>query len=334
MRRIKDTIIRDKTIMTAKKRQLTVIIPTYNVEDLIAQAIESVLWADEIFVVDSFSTDRTVEIAQSYGARVVQHEYIYSAKQKNWAIPQAKNEWILLLDSDEVVTPELRTTIEKLLADDTIDNYDGFGIARKHFFLGKFLRWGGRYPLYNIRLFHRSCRYEDRNVHAHIILDKERMAKISGDILHFSDRSLDQFFEKFNRYSTWHANYMLRVYRSGMTTVNWKQFLTNPYYAKAIIKDLWTFIPFTPMIRFLYMYVFRLGVLDGRYGFMIAFFYAFQDYVAKTKYLEMRKMKPRMRLTFQKYVAKSCASLWHTQTDHINQYVHDHFSIKSNKVRV
>ncbi len=317
--------------MTKKHRKITVIIPTYNVEDLIAGAIESVLWADEIFVVDSFSTDKTVEIAKKYGARVVQHKYIYSAKQKNWAIPQAKNEWILLLDSDEIVTDELKNTINNLLASDEIDNYDGFEIARKHFFLGKFLRWGGRYPLYNIRLFRRSCRYEDRNVHAHIILAKSKMKKIKGDILHYSDRSLDQFFEKFNRYSTWHANYMLRIYENGMTKIKWATFFTNPFYAKAIIKDLWTFIPFTPFIRFVYMYIVRFGFLDGRYGFMIAFFYAFEDYVAKTKYLEMRKKSPKLRLTLQKYVVRTCISLKELGKSQIlNSHEDENFSLNSN----
>ncbi len=316
-----------------QQKKITVIIPTFNVEDLIEQAIRSVLWADEIFVVDSFSTDRTVEIAKKYGVRVVQHEYVYSAKQKNWAIPQAKNDWILLLDSDEVVTDELRDTIQHMLATNNIESFDGFGIARKHYFLGKFLRWGGRYPLYNIRLFRKSCRYEDRNVHAHIILAKDRMKNISGDILHYSDRSLEQFFEKFNRYSTWQANYMLRVYEHGMTKISWTMFLTNPFYAKAMIKDLWTFIPLTPLIRFVYMFVLRLGFLDGRHGFMIAFFYAFQDYVAKTKYLEMRKKSPKMRLTFQKYVAKSCASLWQSHKG-FGSYVDNDFSIKSNNVTI
>ena len=316
--------------MTQKAHKLTVIIPTFNVEDLIEQAIKSVLWADEILVVDSFSTDETVAIAKKYGVRVLQHEYIYSAKQKNWTIPQAENEWILLLDSDEVVTDELRDEITRLLSSEKIEKYDGFGIGRKHYFLGKFLRWGGRYPLYNIRLFRRSCRYEDRNVHAHIILDKNRMKNLSKDILHYSDRSLDQFFEKFNRYSTWQANYMMRVYEKGMTKIAWVTFITNPFYAKAVLKDLWTFIPFTPLIRFIYMYVLRLGFLDGRHGFMIAFFYAFQDYVAKTKYLEMRKKAPKMRLTFQKYVARSCASLWQAKKEHVEQYLQDDFSIKSN----
>ena len=287
--------------MSSNKRQkITVIIPTYNVEDLIEEALRSVQWADEILVVDSFSTDKTVAIAKRWGARVLRHEYIYSAKQKNWAIPQAENDWILLLDSDEVVTPELKQTIKNLLNNpDELEKYDGFGIARKHFFFGKFLRWGGRYPLYNIRLFRKTCRYEDRDVHAHIILPKERIKNIKGDILHYSDRTLEQFFEKFNRYSTYQANYMLKMHQRGIKKINWKEIL-NPFYIKAYLKDIWQFLPFTPTLRFLYMYVFRWGFLDGRYGFMIALLYAFQDYVSRTKYLELTGRKPTLRLLFQK----------------------------------
>ncbi len=284
----------------SKREKLSVIIPTYNVEDLIAQAIKSVQWADEIFVVDSFSTDKTVQIAKKMGARVVQHEYIYSAKQKNWAIPQAKYDWILLLDSDEVVTAELRKTIEKLLRNPAeLKKYDGFGIARKHYFFGKFLRWGGRYPLYNIRLFRKTCRYEDRDVHAHIVLPKERIKNIKGDILHYSDRTLEQFFEKFNRYSTYQANYMLKIHQQGLKKFNWREVL-NPFYLKAYLKDLWQFLPFTPTLRFLYMYVFRLGFLDGRHGFMIALLYGFQDYVSRTKYLELSGRRAKLRLLIQR----------------------------------
>ncbi len=320
--------------MNSKHHNITVIIPTYNVENLIRQAITSVLWADEILVVDSFSTDNTVDIAKGYGARVLQHEYIYSAKQKNWAIPHAQHEWILLLDSDEVVTPALRKTIEQVLASDDIDHYDGFGIARKHFFLGKFLRWGGRYPLYNIRLFRKTCRYEDRDVHAHIILDKKRTKTIAGDINHYSDRSLDQFFEKCNRYSTLQAQYMMRIHENGMTKVDWVSFVTNPYYAKAVIKDAWTFLPFTPFIRFVYMYIFRFGFLDGRYGFMIAFFYAFHDYVAKTKYLAMRQKTPRARLVFQKYMARRLNALSGAKNIHINRYFENTLGTEDNKINV
>ncbi|XLQ19828.1 MAG: glycosyltransferase family 2 protein [Candidatus Moraniibacteriota bacterium] len=312
--------------MTNNGHKLTVLIPTYNEEDLIAQAIKSVLWADEIFVVDSFSTDKTVEIAESYGARVIQRKFTYHADQKNWAIPKSKYDWILVLDSDEVVTDELRDNIKKLLnSGEGMNKYDGYEIARKHFFLKKFLRWGGRYPLYNVRLFKRTIRYEDRNVHEHIILPKDKMQVVDGDMLHYSDRSLSQFFEKFNRYSTQQANYMVKAHESIFKTkVDLKQFFTNGLYTKALIKDVWFFIPGTSFARFVYMYIVRFGFLDGRYGFLIAVLYAFQDYVSKTKYLEMRDKTPKIRLAIQEFITNNC--------DALNCNMKNDFSLKSNNI--
>ncbi|MFO7807075.1 MAG: glycosyltransferase family 2 protein, partial [Candidatus Moraniibacteriota bacterium] len=252
--------------MRSTKKKLSVIIPTMEKDaDLLEGAIGSVDWADEVLVVDSSFSSKIKKIADWWNVRYLAHEYVYSAKQKNWAIPQVENEWILLLDSDEVVTNELKETIQEMLSSKEIEDFDGYGIARKHFFFGKFLRWGGRYPLYNVRLFKRSCRYEDRDVHAHIILEKERVKNIdpqNGDILHFSDRDFEQFFERFNRYSDYQAQYMMKIARNGVR-VNWISFFTNFYYFKAVIKDIWFFIPFTPFLRFLWMYVFRLGFLDG-----------------------------------------------------------------------
>lgn len=286
-----------------KRRKISVIIPAFNSSELIGDAIKSVLWADEILVVDSFSTDETVKIAKDLGARVIQHEYIYSAKQKNWAIPQATHDWILLLDTDETVTEELSQNILRLLASKDMDRCDGYGIARKHYFFGKFLRWGGRYPLYNIRLFKKTCRYEDRDVHAHIILDKRKMDSVSGDILHFSDRDMTQFMEKFNRYSTYQANYMKKVAERKIK-IDWINFFTNSIYFKSIIKDFWHFIPGASIFRFFYMYVLRLGLLDGKQGLVIAIFYGLQDYVAKTKYFESYAHDAKTRKRFQNAILR------------------------------
>ena len=289
-----------------KKRKLSVIIPTKKSDLKLAEgAIQSVLWADEIILVDSSFSQESKELGKKYGAKVLQHEYVYSAKQKNWAIPQAKNEWILLLDSDEIVTERLADNIKRMLISGEIENFDGYGIARKHFFFGKFLRWGGRYPLYNVRIFRKSCRYEDRDVHAHIILDKSRVKniepKIGGDILHFSDRTFGQFFERFNRYSTYQANYIKKVGEQGVE-INWFKFFTNFYYFKAIMKDVWFFLPFAPLLRFSWMYFVRLGFLDGKEGFIIALFYGFQDYVSKTKYKLKNNQKVRLRIKTQSYL--------------------------------
>jgi len=296
--------------------KLTVLIPTYNCASLIEDCILSVKEiADEILIVDSSSSDETLNIAQKYGARIIQREYQYSASQKNWAIPQAKNEWILLLDSDERLTERLRDEIRNLMEDeDKLAEVDGFKIARRHYFLGKWLRFGGRYPLYNVRLFRRNCRYEDRNVHAHILLPKDKMRKIKGDIIHFSDRNLDQIMEKVNRYSTYQANYMLKMSQRHLN-INWREFFTNLLVFKAVIKDIWFFIPFAPLWRFLYMYILRLGFLDGREGFLIAILYSFEDFVSKNKYKYLIRGKKKIgwllkiRMAMERFGYKKVESL-------------------------
>lgn len=283
-------------------QKISVIIPTRS-EDikLVQAAVDSVSWVDDILIADSSKTvsgKQCIEkFAQKNNARYIYREYKYSANFKNWAIPKAQEDWILLLDSDETVTNKLKIYIQSLLEVENISQFDGFGIARKHFFFGKFLRYGGRYPLYNIRLFRKKCRYEDRDVHAHIILDKHKVKNISpkdGDILHYSDRDFDQFFERFNRYSDYQARYIKKVTKK-KKDIDWKSFFADYSYFKATMKDIWFFIPGAPLLRFLWMYIIQLGILDGKHGLVIAMLYGFQDYVSKTKYYLLIGKKVRMR---------------------------------------
>ncbi|MFH1175278.1 MAG: glycosyltransferase family 2 protein [bacterium] len=294
---------------------LTVLIPTYNCEDIIEDCLKSVCdIADEILIVDSFSKDRTLEICEKYGAKIIQRKYGYSADQKNWAIPQAKNEWIFLIDSDERATECLRKEIRKELngieqkPSDKKGRINGFQIARRHYFLGKWLRFGGRYPLYNVRLFRKSCRYEDRNVHAHILLPKNQMGKLKGDIIHLSDRSLEQIMEKMNRYSTYQASYMVKM-MDRKVRIDWKELFTNSLMFKAFVKDIWFFVPFSPFFRFVYMFIFCLGFLDGREGFTVALLYSFEDFISKNKYKQIANLQKdrklgwflRLRLGMEKF---------------------------------
>lgn len=274
------------------KEKLTVLIPTYNCEDIIKDCLLSVKdIADEILIADSFSTDGTIKICKKFGVKIIQRKYGYSASQKNWAIPQAKNNWILLIDSDERLTPQLQNEIKNVMKrPNLLKKISGFEIARRHYFLGKWLKFGGRYPLYNVRLFKKTCRYEDRNVHAHILLPTNEMRKLKYDIIHESDRNLEQILEKINRYSTYQAKYMIKVVDRGIK-VDWKEFFTNYLAFKAVVKDIWFFIPFTPIWRFLYMYFLRLGFLDGREGLLIAILYGFEDFVSKNKYGQIKKKK-------------------------------------------
>lgn len=243
-----------------EKLKVTAIIPTFNEEQNIAKSIESVLWADEIIVIDSFSTDSTLEVAKRYDVNIIQHEYVNSATQKNWIIPQAKHEWIFLLDADEYATDSLIQEIRKTLNSDT--NHSGFWIRRKNFFMGKKVNYSGWQNDRVIRLFRRDvCRYEDRKVHAEIVSDGT-ISQLKGVIIHNTYKGLDHYLEKIRWYSTWKAYDKIEKGSS-----------TNLYF-NTIIK---------PIYRFLYHYVLRLGILDGKAGFIISGLNAYDIYLRGVK---------------------------------------------------
>lgn len=246
------------------RRPLTVIVPTYNEEATLRDCLESVRFADEILVVDSFSTDRTLDIARDFGARILQHEYVYSARQKNWAIPQAAHEWVLLVDSDERVTPGLRDEILELLRDGP--RHDGYWILRANHFLGKRIRHCGWGTDKVIRLFRRDLsRYEDREVHAEIDLPGT-LPVLRHTLEHHSFRSFGQYFRKLQLYSEWGA---AQLYKEGRRAGS----LT---------------LLFRPPTRFVKMYLVRGGFLDGLHGLVLSMLGAFTVYLKYARLWEMQ----------------------------------------------
>ncbi len=226
-------------------QKISAIIPTYNEEHNIIDAIESVSWADEILIVDSFSTDRTIQLAKEKGAKIIQREYQYSASQKNWAIPQAKNQWILLLDADERVSDKLRIEIQKTLENEFVN--DAYWIKRQNYFMGKKVRFSGWQGDKVIRLFKRDvCRYEDKNVHAEIICNGS-VGFLNEKLTHFTFKDIKHYLEKWDRYSTWSA---------------------KDHFDKGQRPNLYHFIA-KPAFRFFRDYIIRLGVLDGLTGLII-----------------------------------------------------------------
>jgi len=247
-----------------ERRPLTVIIPTHNEERTLPDCLESVRFADETLVVDSFSSDRTLEIARSHGARIVQREYGYSAQQKNWAIPQARHEWVLLVDADERVTPGLRDEILRLLEDGP--TADGYWIRRSNFFLGKRIRFCGWGTDRVIRLFRRDvARYQDRQVHAEIDLPGP-LPSLASPLEHHTFRSFRQYWRKLELYSEWGARQMyLEGRRAGGV-----QLLLRP------------------IGRFVRMYVLRFGFLEGAHGVVLSLLGAFTVYLKYARLWEMR----------------------------------------------
>ena len=229
----------------AEPGKLTIIVPTKNEEHNIRECLESARWADELIVCDSFSSDQTAQIAQAYTPNVVQHEYIHSAAQKNWIIPQASSEWVMILDADERITPELQADIKNAIRRG--DEYDGFRVARRTHFLGKLIRhcgWDHDRPL---RVFKRDKgRYENREVHAAII-DPGNVGQLDGHLIHYTDRDLKNYFEKFDRYSSLKA---ADTFRRGEKFRLWALLVKPP-------------------VRFLKMYILNLGFLDGFHGLLL-----------------------------------------------------------------
>jgi glycosyltransferase involved in cell wall biosynthesis len=241
--------------------KLTAIIPTYNEQDNIAEAIACVSFADEILIVDSFSTDNTLSIATQFEkVKIIQREYGYSASQKNWAIPQATHEWILLLDADERITEALK--IEILKAIQQPEAHVAYWITRSNIFMGKPLKYVWKNDSV-IRLFKRDfCRYEDKNVHAEIIA-KGSVGKLSNVLIHdtYQYKGLENHLLKNYRYSTWAAYDKLDKTR-------------NVSLFHLAIK---------PIAAFLKRYIVQLGFLDGKPGFIISVFGAWGVFLRYVK---------------------------------------------------
>jgi glycosyltransferase involved in cell wall biosynthesis len=197
------------------RARISVIVPTGNREDVIEDCLKSVRWADELIVVDSFSTDGSLQIARKYADRILQHEYGFSVKQKNWAIPKATSDWVLIVDTDERVTARLRAEIETVLAAPT--EHNAFRIPRENVVLGRTVRGAGYYPDYQVRLFRRDkARYELRRVHGHMVVDGS-VGTLGAPIIHYTHRSLDQTVGNLLlMMTTWEAEERsLRVARNG-----------------------------------------------------------------------------------------------------------------------
>jgi glycosyltransferase involved in cell wall biosynthesis len=250
--------------------KLTAIIPTFNESHNIDEVLKSVDFADEIMIVDSFSTDDTIEKAKKHTNFIIQREYGYSASQKNWAIPQANNQWILLVDADERVTPELKNEIIELLKSPSINDYDGYWIYRLNEFMGQKIKFGGFRNDRVIRLFKRdTCRYEDKQVHAEITT-KGKIGKLKNKLTHNTYISFDHHIEKLNRYAWYQAN-----------DFNKSTGVLTPYHF--VIKPAW---------RFFKHYIVQGGFRDGFVGLTLAFF---QYYAVFTRYVKIWLLRKNMK---------------------------------------
>jgi glycosyltransferase involved in cell wall biosynthesis len=230
---------------------LSVVIITRNEESNIGRTLASVAWADERIVVDSGSTDRTFDIARQKGAKVFEEPWKGYAQQKNSAVAKASGDWVLSIDADEEVSPELTASIQQVIARATSEVV-GYFIARRNLFLGRWIRHGGFYPDRKLRLFQRGKgKFEERAVHETMRVDGPT-AVLQGDLIHNAYPTLTGYIETMNRYSSLGAEVAIR---KGQLSQSLPSFIWN--------------IRLRPVLNFVWNYFFRAGFLDGREGFLL-----------------------------------------------------------------
>jgi glycosyltransferase involved in cell wall biosynthesis len=236
---------------------ISALVTTYNEERHIADCLASLNWCDEVLVVDSFSTDRTPEIVRGCErARFVQRTYYGSASQKNWAMDQTQNEWVLILDADERCTAELRAEITALFRDGE-PAHDAYTIKRRVFFLGKVIRFSGWQHDRVVRLLRRDAgRYPNRRVHADM-LTRTPAPVLRRPMDHFMVDDLLSYSRRIQRYSWWGA---AQLWRDGRRSGA----------AEVLGRSLW---------RFLRTYGLQFGVLDGMRGLVFCLLQAYGTYL-------------------------------------------------------
>jgi glycosyltransferase involved in cell wall biosynthesis len=236
--------------------RLSAIVTTFNEEVHIAGCIESLLWCDEILVVDSFSTDRTPEIVRGFEkVRFYQRTYYGSASQKNWAMDQVANEWILIFDADERCTPALQKEIEALLA--AGPTHEAYTIKRRVYFLDQVIRFSGWQHDRVVRLVRNgSARYPNRRVHADMIT-RGPAPVLRSPMDHYMADSLDEYVRRIEKYSFWGA------------AQNWKE-KRRAGFAEVFGRSIW---------RFFRTYIFQFGILDGMHGLVFCMLQAYGTYL-------------------------------------------------------
>jgi len=241
---------------------LSVTIITKNEARNIEDCLRSVAWAQEIVVVDEFSSDETVDVAKGLGARVYQEPWKGFAGQKNSAVKKTTGDWILSLDADERIPLPLKEEIEETIGRN--DAFHGYFIARKNFFSGRWIRHGGWYPDYCLRLFKKgSGRFEERAVHEKVVVTGST-GYLRNPLEHYTYRSTADYLIRMERYSR----------------------LAALEIAEAKRPTLWSALTLRPAFTFLNMYLLRAGFLDGKKGLFLAASYAYYTFLNYYRFSE------------------------------------------------
>jgi glycosyltransferase involved in cell wall biosynthesis len=285
---------RSETHDPGSRVPLSVIIPTRDEERNLGQTLATVVnWADQIIVFDSFSNDRTLEIARGFGAEIAQRAFDNFASHKNWALDNlpVRNQWILFLDADERLAPMLRDEIAGVVSKTAAPN--GYYISRRNYFMGQWIRHAGMHPDWQLRLIRRGKgRYEDRIVHEHMVVEGAT-EYLKNPMEHHDLKGLDRWFERHNHYTRMEAIEVLNVLEgNGSRRIRPTLKSRGPERTRVIKEFAYRYLPFRAFFVFIWMYFIRAGFLDGRIGARYCILRAFVDYQISLKLIEMRSEAP------------------------------------------
>ncbi len=273
---------------------ISVLVPTLNEEANIERCLEGVSWADDVVVFDSFSSDRTVEIARTLGARVFQRRFDDYGSQREAARVEVdyRHPWVLAIDADERVDDRLAAELREV-ASSTASRHAAYRMRRKDHFMGRWIKRSTLYPSWFIRFYRPDrVRYEKRAVHEYPVVDGS-VGRLEGHLLHDNfSKGLHDWIGRHNRYAVLEARESLEVLRG--RPIDWRGTLAwgDAVRRRRALKELSMRLPFRPALRFGYMYLLRGGMLDGRPGLVYCRLLAFYEYLIV---LNMREMRRRER---------------------------------------
>lgn len=257
------------------KQNLSIVYITKNAAITFKQSLNSAAFADEIIVVDSGSTDQTLAIAAQYQAKIIKQHWLGFGKQKQFAINQAKNDWVLSLDADEIISIKLKQSIQAALQN---PKNKAYRFARSNYFLGRYLKHGEGYPDYSLRLFNKhNAHWSDDAVHEYV-KTKESVGTLTGDLLHHSCENITAYLQKQNQY----------------TDIQAQQLCLN----KTTVSQIK--IIFSPIFRFIKFYFLKKGFLDGMAGLIHIRIGCFNSMIKYAKYYELKKNNKLIKIDQKK----------------------------------
>ncbi|MBL7774674.1 MAG: glycosyltransferase family 2 protein [Saprospiraceae bacterium] len=282
------------------KLPVSAIILCFNEEKNLPDCLASIReWIDDLVVIDSGSTDQSVAIARAAGARVFEHPFENYSRQRNWALQHIElpHEWVLHLDADHRVLPDLRQTLEHIFSKTIDPAIDGFMVSRRTIFLGKWIRFGGHYPVYHTVLFRKHRGYcEDKLYDQHFKV-AGKTQKLQGDILDIVTESLDTFTRRHNHWAALEAGALTQQHTPEKLRLVQARLFGSPVQRRRFFKSLYEGFPLfvRPALYFLYRYFLRLGFLDGRRGLIFHVLQGFWfRFLIDAKVYELRRAQKHL----------------------------------------